>query len=206
MTLTRNRITATLAVAGIAIMGAFTQPAVHAQQCKERCPEVGQEICCPGQSKADLEALGISITIESTTEGCFLVTSCNDPSCPTTAWEADLDIQHFKGEGSDPNLGHFIWLNDPKRTSDPATLRAYQKGEPFPALGTISFYAIAIFDKIPGEFRSEEQVRLINKEVHSFNPFKDELYVMDQSKPVVFINDETGDKFVLKELTSLLTP
>lgn len=175
-------------------------------QCGE-CPIVGQPIDCPGSSKSDLEANGYTLTVETLTDGRFIVTSCTapPPGCPTP-WETTLEIDRFEGHGHDPVLGDVHWRNDPSRSVTPSSyFQGYQKDQQFPAFGVIQFYAECEVDGIPGVYRSLEPVRLINHQVHSFNPFRGELFVKDpDTAPVIFVNDQTGDKIALNYLESLL--
>jgi|GEM_PF-1918068 len=194
------------ATLGFAIAGSFaSSPAALAQNCQEMCPTVGQQICCPGSSQADFEHMGSQLTVVATTNGCFLVTSCiPPPPCTAQPWQVTLALQQFDGIAHDPNLGTIHWRNDPRRPASPATLRGIDKGQ-FPAYGTISFFAIAEIDGVPGVYRSREEVRLVNERVQSFNPFVNELYHREQgAPPISFINDQTGDEILLNDLTSLL--
>jgi len=191
--------------AGLAFVGSFASSPAALAQCEKVCPVVGQEICCPGSSKADFEHQGSQLTIVSTTEGCFIVTSCiPPPPCSNQPWQVSLNIKKFEGIAQDPNLGTIHWRNDPRRPSSPATLRGIDKGQ-FPAYGTISFFAMAEIDGVPGVYRSREEVRLVNEQVRSFNPFVNELYHREKdAPPISFINDQTGDEILLNDLTSLL--
>jgi len=200
-------ISTTLAATGLAAISIFAfvraTPVPDDGGCKDACPPIGVEICCPGVSKSQLEALGYTLTVETQTNGCFVVTSCIPP-CSTT-WYAELEAKKFEGVGYTDELGRIDWRLDPDRTSDPATLKSYNKDEQFTAYGTITFYAEAEVEKFPGLiFKSAEQVHLVNEKVLSFNPFKEELFTM-QGEPIKFYNEESGESFVLHELTSLLT-
>ena len=163
-------------------------------QCSE-CPTVGQVICCPGSSLADFQSLGYNITVTATTNGCFIVTSCTPPPPLVPCnWQA-----------TDPILGTIHWANDPTKTSSPATFRGLTAASQFPAEGTISFYAQAEIDGIPGVYRSTEEVVLHNRQVMSFNPFRNETFTRDaDAAPIDFVNDVTGDVITLQNLSSTL--
>ena len=208
--MTHRNIRTRFAVAASAIASAFlltlSMGSTTANaQCAE-CPTVGQIICCPGSSLADFTRLGYSITVTATTNGCFRVTSCTPPPpaspCP---WQADLELQSFTGTAIDPIFGNVHWANDPTKTSSLATFRGLAVATLFPAEGTISFYAQATIDCIPGVYRSQTQVVIHNRQVMSFNPFVNETFTRDANEPpILFVNDVTGDVLTLTNLSSTL--
>jgi hypothetical protein len=193
---------ATFAAAFAAGMVTFATTA-SAQQCE--CPTPGQVICCPGQSLTDFQHAGFNITLTATTNGCFMITSCTPPPPSVCPWEVQMSLQNFDGTGTDPNLGTVHWRNDPTRTSTGSTIRALNAGAQFPAYASISFYAQAEIDGIPGVYRSTEEIFIEDPQAMSFNPFHNETFTRPAgAAPVIFTNDVTGDVITLTNLTSIL--
>lgn len=198
-------LTSALAAAGLATLSIFAfvrATPVPVPACNE-CPPVGSEICCPGSSLTTFQALGYDIQVQSTTDGCFMITSCTPPPPCSPQWQVQLQINRFTGVGYDPNFGNFHWRNNPAMQAT-STLTSLTAASQYPAYGQITFYAEAEVDGIPGVFRSTAPVFLENHNVNSFAPFVNELFMMPDGYTVSFINDVTGDEMVVYRLTSML--
>lgn len=183
-------------VAGVVAVGTSASA-----QCKVLTLPNGTQVTCiivNGQ-KVYVDLSGNQYPATSTGNATFQATGTVINPCTQLLKPVSLSAT-----GSNPTLGTVTTTLDGSRTPAASSVAANQAGSEFPATATINFYANATLSSKPGvNYRSIQQLTLQGK-VSSFNPFKQERFVLLKSVDFEDVNRPGVVAFSLGSLTVTL--